>query len=118
MELFYSRVHPYNSPWSIGKKGIDEYREKIGGSLSVPLDGNYFICLFFLNTPGPGFGIYTVVHLLLPTMFLWLHRNHSDHFYWDMASANFKHAIGLSCELVVEHIQSFIHSGKKINCSQ
>ncbi|KAM6461719.1 brefeldin A-inhibited guanine nucleotide-exchange protein 3 [Liasis olivaceus] len=62
------------------------------------------------KTPGPGFGIYAVVHLLLPTMSLWLHRSHSDHSYWDGASANFKHAIGLSCELVVEHIQSFIHS--------
>ncbi|XP_053145131.1 brefeldin A-inhibited guanine nucleotide-exchange protein 3 isoform X2 [Hemicordylus capensis] len=60
--------------------------------------------------PGPGFGIYAVVHLLLPTMSLWLHCNQSDHSYWDVASANFKHAIGLSCELVVEHIQSFIHS--------
>ncbi|XP_043398953.1 brefeldin A-inhibited guanine nucleotide-exchange protein 3 isoform X11 [Chelonia mydas] len=60
--------------------------------------------------PGPGFGIYAVVHLLLPTMSLWLHRSHGDHSYWDAASANFKHAIGLSCELVVEHVQSFIHS--------
>nr|XP_025033827.1 brefeldin A-inhibited guanine nucleotide-exchange protein 3 isoform X3 [Pelodiscus sinensis] len=62
------------------------------------------------KVPGPGFGIYAVVHLLLPTMSLWLHRSHGDHSYWDVASANFKHAIGLSCELVVEHIQSFIHS--------
>ncbi|XP_048345704.1 brefeldin A-inhibited guanine nucleotide-exchange protein 3 isoform X2 [Sphaerodactylus townsendi] len=62
------------------------------------------------KTPGPGFGIYAVVHLLLPTMSLWLQRSHGDHSYWDVASANFKHAIGLSCELVVEHIQSFIHS--------
>uniref|UniRef100_A0A8C8SX81 ARFGEF family member 3 n=1 Tax=Pelusios castaneus TaxID=367368 RepID=A0A8C8SX81_9SAUR len=60
--------------------------------------------------PGPGFGIYAVVHLLLPTMSLWLHRSHGDHSYWDVASANFKHAIGLSCELAVEHIQNFIHS--------
>lgn len=60
---------------------------------------------------GPGFGIYAVVHLLLPVMSLWLRRSHKDHSYWDVASANFKHAIGLSCELVVEHIQSFIHSG-------
>ncbi|KAK2505010.1 hypothetical protein MC885_004479, partial [Smutsia gigantea] len=63
------------------------------------------------RTPGPGFGIYAVVHLLLPVMSLWLRRSHKDHSYWDVASANFKHAIGLSCELVVEHIQSFIHSG-------
>ncbi|XP_072681191.1 brefeldin A-inhibited guanine nucleotide-exchange protein 3 isoform X1 [Canis lupus baileyi] len=62
------------------------------------------------KTPGPGFGIYAVVHLLLPVMTLWLRRSHKDHSYWDAASANFKHAIGLSCELVVEHIQSFIHS--------
>ncbi|XP_028913751.1 brefeldin A-inhibited guanine nucleotide-exchange protein 3 isoform X3 [Ornithorhynchus anatinus] len=60
--------------------------------------------------PGPGFGIYAVGHLLLPVMSLWLHRSHADHGYWDMAASNFKHAIGLSCELVVEHIQSFIHS--------
>ncbi|NXX90632.1 BIG3 protein, partial [Centropus bengalensis] len=62
------------------------------------------------KTPGPGFGIYAVVHHLLPTMSLWLHRSHGDHSYWDVASANFKHAIGLSCELVVEHVQNFIHS--------
>ncbi|XP_046531918.1 brefeldin A-inhibited guanine nucleotide-exchange protein 3 isoform X6 [Equus quagga] len=62
------------------------------------------------KTPGPGFGIYAVVHLLLPVMSVWLRRSHQDHSYWDAASANFKHAIGLSCELVVEHVQSFIHS--------
>ncbi|XP_075410013.1 brefeldin A-inhibited guanine nucleotide-exchange protein 3 [Tenrec ecaudatus] len=62
------------------------------------------------KVPGPGFGIYAVVHLLLPVMALWLRRSHKDHSYWDVASANFKHAIGLSCELVVEHIQSFLHS--------
>lgn len=65
---------------------------------------------------GPGFGIYAVVHLLLPVMSLWLRRSHKDHSYWDVASANFKHAIGLSCELVVEHIQSFIHSGRYLWC--
>ncbi|XP_037698916.1 brefeldin A-inhibited guanine nucleotide-exchange protein 3 isoform X2 [Choloepus didactylus] len=62
------------------------------------------------KVPGPGFGIYAVVHLLLPVMSLWLRRSHTDHSYWDVASANFKHALGLSCELVVEHVQSFIHS--------
>ncbi|XP_053316999.1 brefeldin A-inhibited guanine nucleotide-exchange protein 3 [Spea bombifrons] len=62
------------------------------------------------KVPGPGFAIYSVVHLLLPVMTLWLSRSHGDHAYWDAASANFKHAIGLSCELVVEHIQSFINS--------
>ncbi|OCT77997.1 brefeldin A-inhibited guanine nucleotide-exchange protein 3 isoform X2 [Xenopus laevis] len=62
------------------------------------------------KVPGPGFAIYAVVNLLLPVMSVWLSRSNGDHSYWDVASANFKHAIGLSCELVVEHIQSFIHS--------
>lgn len=73
-----------------------------------PLKSQFWPCPSF---PGPGFGIYAVVHLLLPVMSLWLRRSHKDHSYWDVASANFKHAIGLSCELVVEHIQSFLHSG-------
>uniref|UniRef100_A0A669C5Y0 ARFGEF family member 3 n=1 Tax=Oreochromis niloticus TaxID=8128 RepID=A0A669C5Y0_ORENI len=60
--------------------------------------------------PGPGFGIFAVIQLLLPVMSLWLQRSHGDHSYWDVAAANFKHAIGLSCELVVEHVNSFIHS--------
>lgn len=46
-------------------------------------------------------------------MSLWLQRSHGDHSYWDVAAANFKHAIGLSCELVVEHVNSFIHSGDR-----
>uniref|UniRef100_A0A3Q4GK88 ARFGEF family member 3 n=1 Tax=Neolamprologus brichardi TaxID=32507 RepID=A0A3Q4GK88_NEOBR len=62
--------------------------------------------------PGPGFGIFAVIQLLLPVMSLWLQRSHGDHSYWDVAAANFKHAIGLSCELVVEHVNSFIHSGR------
>ncbi|KAL0983828.1 hypothetical protein UPYG_G00133300 [Umbra pygmaea] len=62
------------------------------------------------NLPGPGFAIFSVIQLLLPVMTLWLQRSHGDHAYWDVAAANFKHAIGLSCELVVEHVQSFIHS--------
>ncbi|XP_056902615.1 brefeldin A-inhibited guanine nucleotide-exchange protein 3 isoform X1 [Takifugu flavidus] len=60
--------------------------------------------------PGPGFGIFSVIQLLLPVMSLWLQRSQGDHSYWDMAAANFKHAIGLCCELVVEHVNSFIHS--------
>ncbi|KAM9726327.1 LOW QUALITY PROTEIN: brefeldin A-inhibited guanine nucleotide-exchange protein 3, partial [Menidia menidia] len=60
--------------------------------------------------PGPGFAIFCVIQLLLPVMSLWLQRSHGDHSYWDMAAANFKHAIGLCCELVVEHVNSFIHS--------
>uniref|UniRef100_H3D793 ARFGEF family member 3 n=1 Tax=Tetraodon nigroviridis TaxID=99883 RepID=H3D793_TETNG len=60
--------------------------------------------------PGPGFGIFSVIQLLLPVMSLWLQRSHGDHSYWDTAAANFKHAIGLCCELVVEHVNSFIHS--------
>ncbi|KAJ0004829.1 hypothetical protein NQD34_011043 [Periophthalmus magnuspinnatus] len=62
------------------------------------------------HVPGPGFAIFSVIQLLLPVMSLWLQRSHGDHAYWDMAAANFKHAIGLCCELVVEHVHSFIHS--------
>ncbi|KAM9847700.1 brefeldin A-inhibited guanine nucleotide-exchange protein 3 [Aulostomus maculatus] len=62
------------------------------------------------TVPGPGFAIFSVIQLLLPVMSLWLQRSHGDHAYWDVAAANFKHAIGLSCELVVEHVNSFIHS--------
>nr|XP_046257820.1 brefeldin A-inhibited guanine nucleotide-exchange protein 3 isoform X4 [Scatophagus argus] len=62
------------------------------------------------TTPGPGFAIFSVIQLLLPVMSLWLQRSHGDHSYWDVAAANFKHAIGLCCELVVEHVNSFIHS--------
>ncbi|CAJ1066831.1 brefeldin A-inhibited guanine nucleotide-exchange protein 3 isoform X2 [Xyrichtys novacula] len=62
------------------------------------------------TVPGPGFAIFSVIQLLLPVMALWLQRSHGDHSYWDVAAANFKHAIGLCCELVVEHINSFIHS--------
>ncbi|XP_075902214.1 brefeldin A-inhibited guanine nucleotide-exchange protein 3 isoform X2 [Nelusetta ayraudi] len=60
--------------------------------------------------PGPGFAIFSVIQLLLPVMALWLQRSRGEHSYWDVAAANFKHAIGLSCELVVEHVNSFIHS--------
>ncbi|KAM6916476.1 brefeldin A-inhibited guanine nucleotide-exchange protein 3 [Xenentodon cancila] len=62
------------------------------------------------SVPGPSFAIFCVIQLLLPVMSLWLQRSHGDHSYWDVAAANFKHAIGLSCELVVEHVNSFIHS--------
>ncbi|KAM7408272.1 hypothetical protein PAMA_002127 [Pampus argenteus] len=70
-----------------------------------------FILLREVTTvPGPGFAIFSVIQLLLPVMSLWLQRSHGDHSYWDVAAANFKHAIGLCCELVVEHVNSFIHS--------
>lgn len=66
------------------------------------------------HSPGPGFAIFSVIQLLLPVMALWLQRSHGEHSYWDVAAANFKHAIGLSCELVVEHVNSFIHSGEML----
>lgn len=72
------------------------------------------ILAFAVVFSGPGFAIFSVIQLLLPVMSLWLQRSHGDHSYWDIAAANFKHAIGLSCELVVEHIHSFIHSGMLI----
>ncbi|XP_061693483.1 brefeldin A-inhibited guanine nucleotide-exchange protein 3 isoform X3 [Syngnathoides biaculeatus] len=61
--------------------------------------------------PGPGFAIFAVVRLLLPVMSLWLQRSHGDHAYWDAAAAaNFKHAVGLCCELVVEHVDTFMRA--------
>ncbi|KAG7217954.1 hypothetical protein INR49_020756 [Caranx melampygus] len=68
------------------------------------------------TVPGPGFAIFSVIQLLLPVMSLWLQRSHGNHAYWDVAAANFKHAIGLSCELVVEHVNSFIHSDIGYEC--
>ncbi|TMS04474.1 Brefeldin A-inhibited guanine nucleotide-exchange protein 3 [Larimichthys crocea] len=68
------------------------------------------------TVPGPGFAIFSVIQLLLPVMSLWLQRSHGDHSYWDVAAANFKHAIGLCCELVVEHVNSFIHSDIGYEC--
>ncbi|TKS65566.1 Brefeldin A-inhibited guanine nucleotide-exchange protein 3 [Collichthys lucidus] len=68
------------------------------------------------TVPGPGFAIFSVIQLLLPVMSLWLQRSHGDHSYWDVAASNFKHAIGLCCELVVEHVNSFIHSDIGYEC--
>uniref|UniRef100_A0A4W3GS55 Brefeldin A-inhibited guanine nucleotide-exchange protein 3-like n=1 Tax=Callorhinchus milii TaxID=7868 RepID=A0A4W3GS55_CALMI len=64
------------------------------------------------KVPGPGFGIFAVTHLLLPVMSLWLQRSRGDQAYWEVAAANFKHAIGLSSELVMEHLHCFIQSGR------
>ncbi|XP_037127946.1 brefeldin A-inhibited guanine nucleotide-exchange protein 3 isoform X4 [Syngnathus acus] len=58
--------------------------------------------------PGPGFAIWAVVQLLLPAMSLWLQRSRGEPAFWDTAAANFRHAIGLCCELVVEHVGTFI----------
>lgn len=87
--------------------------------LSVCLSIHLSVCLLtphlpLLHSPGPGFAIFSVIQLLLPVMALWLQRSHGEHSYWDVAAANFKHAIGLSCELVVEHVNSFIHSGETL----
>ncbi|XP_077350790.1 brefeldin A-inhibited guanine nucleotide-exchange protein 3 isoform X2 [Festucalex cinctus] len=60
--------------------------------------------------PGPAFAIFAVVRLLLPVMSLWLQRSRGEHAYWDAAAGNFKHAIGLCCELVVEHVSNFINA--------
>ncbi|KAF6731998.1 Brefeldin A-inhibited guanine nucleotide-exchange protein 3 [Oryzias melastigma] len=73
-------------------------------------DGLDSVLQEFDDETGPGFAIFCVIQLLLPVMSRWLQRSHGDHSYWDVAAANFKHAIGLTCELVVEHVNSFIHS--------
>ncbi|KAA8583468.1 hypothetical protein FQN60_014676 [Etheostoma spectabile] len=75
-------------------------------------DGMDCVLQEFDDDTGPGFAIFAVIQLLLPVMSLWLQRSHGDHSYWDVAAANFKHAIGLCCELVVEHnLLACFHSG-------
>ncbi|XP_077437487.1 brefeldin A-inhibited guanine nucleotide-exchange protein 3 isoform X2 [Vanacampus margaritifer] len=60
--------------------------------------------------PGPGFAVFAVGQLVLPVMATWLQRRHGQHAYWDAAAGNFKHAIGLCCELAVEHVDAFINA--------
>ncbi|XP_057703526.1 brefeldin A-inhibited guanine nucleotide-exchange protein 3 isoform X1 [Corythoichthys intestinalis] len=59
--------------------------------------------------PGPAFAISAVTRLLLPVMSLWLRRVGTRPAYRDGA-ADFKHAIGLCCELAVEHVRNFVNA--------
>ncbi|ETE63442.1 Brefeldin A-inhibited guanine nucleotide-exchange protein 3, partial [Ophiophagus hannah] len=64
------------------------------------------------KTPGPGFGIYAVVHLLLPTMSLWLHRSH-DVGYENMINTMLKDLFKLLVACVAETTETI----SRVGCS-
>ncbi|XP_078698608.1 brefeldin A-inhibited guanine nucleotide-exchange protein 3-like isoform X1 [Branchiostoma floridae x Branchiostoma belcheri] len=59
------------------------------------------------EVPGPQFAVFAVTHLLLPMLQSWVRRSHHVPDFWDTSKANFKHACGLSTDLVVEHTNLF-----------
>ncbi|XP_075241169.1 brefeldin A-inhibited guanine nucleotide-exchange protein 3-like isoform X3 [Convolutriloba macropyga] len=59
--------------------------------------------------PGPEFAVFAVTHLLLPMLHSWLRRGSCVRGFWETAVANFRHATGLSTDLVVDHINHFVH---------
>ncbi|CAH1227063.1 ARFGEF3 [Branchiostoma lanceolatum] len=59
------------------------------------------------EVPGPQFAVFAVTHLLLPMLQSWVRRSHHVPDFWDTSKANFKHACGLSTDLVVEHTNMF-----------
>ncbi|XP_077977427.1 brefeldin A-inhibited guanine nucleotide-exchange protein 3-like [Glandiceps talaboti] len=59
--------------------------------------------------PGPQFAVFAVTNLLLPMLLSWVRRSTRTS-YWDTSLANFKHACGLSAELVVDHVVYFVTS--------
>ncbi|XP_077863151.1 brefeldin A-inhibited guanine nucleotide-exchange protein 3-like [Saccoglossus kowalevskii] len=59
--------------------------------------------------PGPQFAVFAVTNLLLPMLLSWVRRSTRSS-YWDTSLANFKHACGLSVELVVDHVVYFVTS--------
>ena len=56
------------------------------------------------NVPGPEFAVFAVTHLLLPMIHSWLRRGSCVRGFWETSVANFRHATGLSTDLVVDHI--------------
>ncbi|XP_063717969.1 brefeldin A-inhibited guanine nucleotide-exchange protein 3-like isoform X3 [Symsagittifera roscoffensis] len=60
--------------------------------------------------PGPEFAVFAVTHLLLPMLHSWLRRGSCVRGFWETAVANFRHATGLSTDLVVDHINHFVQN--------
>ncbi|XP_070569103.1 brefeldin A-inhibited guanine nucleotide-exchange protein 3-like [Ptychodera flava] len=59
------------------------------------------------SIPGPQFAVFAVTNLLLPMLLSWVRRSTRTS-YWDTSLSNFKHACGLSAELVVDHVIYFV----------
>ncbi|XP_022089861.1 brefeldin A-inhibited guanine nucleotide-exchange protein 3-like isoform X3 [Acanthaster planci] len=64
-----------------------------------------------LSVPGPQFALFAVSELLLPMLHSWVHRSRQFAFLWEATVANFKHACGLSTDLVVEYVVHFVRTG-------
>lgn len=65
--------------------------------------------LFFFGT-GEEFAIFAVTELLLPMMQSWVRRNRHVHSTWDFTTSNFKHACGLTTDLVVNYFSHLLPS--------
>ncbi|XP_033635429.1 brefeldin A-inhibited guanine nucleotide-exchange protein 3-like isoform X2 [Asterias rubens] len=61
-----------------------------------------------LSVPGPQFAVFAVSELLLPMLHSWVQRSRQFASVWEATAANFKHACGLSTDLVVEYVVHFV----------
>lgn len=61
-----------------------------------------------IEMPGEEFAIFAVTELLLPMMQSWVRRNRHVHSTWDSTTSNFKHACGLTTDLVVNYFSHLL----------
>jgi hypothetical protein len=89
----------------------------LAASVGYPHLPNYRWCVQTLNpnchviswfAAGVQFSLYCVNHLLLPMLQSWLRRGSRMHGYWDTGTVNFKQCCGLTADLVVEFISTFV----------
>ena len=62
----------------------------------------------FVSFSGPQFAVFAVSELLLPMLHSWVQRSRQFASVWEATAANFKHACGLSTDLVVEYVVHFV----------
>ncbi|XP_033096909.1 brefeldin A-inhibited guanine nucleotide-exchange protein 3-like isoform X2 [Anneissia japonica] len=67
------------------------------------------------QTPGPQFAVYSVSHLLLPMLQSWVRRGRQAPSFWDTSIANFKHACGLTTDLIVDLISHFVKNNSSLD---
>ncbi|XP_071818615.1 brefeldin A-inhibited guanine nucleotide-exchange protein 3-like isoform X3 [Apostichopus japonicus] len=70
----------------------------------------YEVLNSIIDTPGEEFAIFAVTELLLPMMQSWVRRNRHVHSTWDFTTSNFKHACGLTTDLVVNYFSHLLPS--------